>query len=151
MTGYKMENSLENPAREELSKWIKKQLDRAVRKLLDKGVIDSLIVEAKPAWVLPFQILIGKIRAQDQTKKFIWFICGQVPTDYLESSAASTPRETARHFAMQWQLTAARQLDKTGKDTSGDSSGSQTKKTGMQLVDHAEALYEVVEEERLWS
>lgn len=146
-----MENSLENPGREELSKWIKQQLDRAVRKLLDKGVIDSLIVEAKPAWVLPFQILIGKIRAQDQPKKFTWFICGQVPTDYLESSAASTPRDTARHFAMQWQLTAAKQLDKAGQNASAGDSGGQTKQTGMQLADHAEALYEVVEEERLWS
>ena len=51
-----MEENLDKPGREQLKAWTKKQLDLAVRKLTNPGAIDSMIVEAKPAWVLPFQI-----------------------------------------------------------------------------------------------
>ena len=145
-----MEENLDKPGREELNAWIKKQLDASVRKLMDQGAIDSLIVEAKPAWVLPFQILIGKIRPQGQSSEFIWFICGEIPTDYLSSSVATTPRETAKHFVMKWQLAAAKHQQKTSQDPSAATPESQQEDAGVQLADHAEALYEVVEDDRVW-
>ena len=145
-----MEENLEKPGREELNAWIKKQLDTTVRKLMAQGAIDSLIVEAKPAWVLPFQILIGKVRAQGQSGDFEWFICGEVPTDYLASSVATTPRETAKHFVMKWQLAAARHQEKAEQSPSATAPESQQQDPGKQLADHAEALYEVVEDDRLW-
>lgn len=138
------------PKNEELNAWIKKQGDAAVGKFTREGAIDSLIVEAKPAWVLPFQILIGKIRAQGQAKGFDWFICGELPTDYLASSVASTPRETAKHFAMKWQLAAARHKASTGQDLSAATPDPQQVDPGDQLAGQAEALYEVVEDDRLW-
>jgi hypothetical protein len=146
-----MDDKLENPGQEELKVWIKTQLDLAAQKTIKHGNIDSLIVEAKPAWVLPFQILIGKIRAQGPAKEFQWFICGEVPTDYLESVVASTPREAARHFALKWQLEAARfqeqadQKEGSGKETSGS-----WQEPVEQLVDKANALYALVDDTRLW-
>lgn len=145
-----MDKKLDKPGRKELDAWIKKQLDTAVRKLMNQGAIDSLIVEAKPAWVLPFQILIGKIRAQDHSQDFEWFICGEVPTDYLEAAVASTPRETARHFVMKWQLAAARHQEKLAQDPTAATPESQQEDPGGQLADQAEALYSVVEDDRLW-
>lgn len=145
-----MEDNLDKPGREELNAWMKKQLDAAVRKFMDQGAIDSLIVEAKPAWVLPFQILIGKIRPQGQSREFEWFICGEIPTDYLASSVAATPRETAKHFVMKWQLAAARHQEKTEQNPSETTTESQQEGLGRQLADHAEALYELVEDDRLW-
>jgi len=145
-----MVDNHDNSGREELDAWIKKQLNAAVRKLMDQGAIDSLIVEAKPAWVLPFQILIGKIRAQGQPNHFKWFICGEIPTDYLPSSVAVTPRETAKHFVMKWQLAAARHQKKIERSPPATTSESPMKDPGKQLADHAEALYGLVEEDRLW-
>jgi hypothetical protein len=143
-----MEENLDDPGREQLDAWTKKQLDAAVRKLMDLDVIDSIIVEAKPAWVLPFQILIGKIRAHGQAKDFEWFICGELPTDFAGSAVASTPREAARHFAMKWQLEVARQKDLPGQESPGPV--SQLSETGSRLAETAEALYELADDESLW-
>lgn len=145
-----MEENLEKPGQEELKAWIKKQLNAAVRKLTDQGAIDSLIVEAKPAWVLPFQILIGKIRPQGQSKEFEWFICGEIPTDYLSSSLADTPREAAKHFVMKWQLAAARHQKKIGQPAATGSLESQQEDPGGQLIEYAEGLYGLVEDDRVW-
>ena len=143
-----MDETPDNPAREELNAWIKKQLDVAVRKLMNQGAVDSLIVEAKPAWVLPFQILIGKIRAHGHAKDFEWFICGEVPTDYLESTVASTPRESARHFAMKWQLAAARHQGQSEQESPDQQQGSG--EPDSQLAEQAEGLYALADDSRLW-
>ena len=145
-----MEEKLDKRGREEINAWIKKQLNAAVRKSMAKDVIDSLIVEAKPAWVLPFQILIGKVRAQDKPGNFKWFICGEIPTDYLESSVATTPRDAAKNFVMKWQLAAERYEQRTGTNSTPPSSEPQPENPGRQLIDHAEALYGLVEDDRLW-
>ena len=145
-----MNDKLDKSGRAELDIWIKKHLDTAVRKFIKQGKIDSLIVEAKPAWVLPFQILIGKIRTQGSSKEFDWFICGEVPTDYLESSVATTPRDVAKHFTMKWQLAAARHQQKIGKNPVAITQGSQHEDPAAQLVRQAEALYAVVDDDRVW-
>ena len=145
-----MDENLDKPGREQLKAWTKKQLDLAVRKLTNPGAIDSMIVEAKPAWVLPFQILIGKIRAHGQSKNFEWFICGDVPTDSLKSTVAPTPREAARHFAMKWQLQAARHQDLTAQESRGTEPESGGEDPGEQLAFKAEALYSLVDDARLW-
>ena len=145
-----MNENLNNPDREKLNAWIKTQRDAAVWKLIKQGDVESLLVEAKPAWVFPYQILIGKIRAQGELKQFEWFICGEVPTDFLESSAASTPRDAARHFAMKWQLQAARQQTVADQESSEPGSKSSQDDLGNQLADKAGGLYELVDDERLW-
>ena len=115
-----------------------------------REVVDGLIVEAKPAWVLPFQILIGKVRAQGQSGSFEWFICGETPTDYLASSIATTPRDAAKNFAMKWQLAAERFKQRAEQNPTPSNSEPQQENPGKQLIDHAEALYGLVEDDRLW-
>jgi len=145
-----MNENLNDPGQEKLKAWVKTQLDAAVWKLIDQGGVESLLVEAKPAWALPFQILIGKIRPRDEPKEFKWFICGEVPTDFLESTAASTPRDAARHFAMKWQLQAARRQDPAGQALSEPGTEPSRDDPGIQLGEKAEALYVLVNDERLW-
>jgi len=146
-----MNEYLENPGKEELKTWVKTQLDLATKEIIKHGNIDSLIVEAKPAWVLPFQILIGKIRAQGREDEFQWFICGEAPTDYLESEVATTPREAARHFAMKWQLGAARYQEQADQeDASGQKQETDWQEPVEQLVEKAEALYALADDTRLW-
>ena len=146
-----MDEQANKSGKEELDAWIKKHRDAAVRNLMKHGVINSLLLEAKPTWVLPFQILIGKVRAQDQSTEFKWFICGEVPTDYLHSSIASTPRDTARHFAMKWQLAAAKFQEERAQESTDEGTDTvQTQDPAIHLIDHAEALYALVEDDRLW-
>lgn len=138
----------DNRGREELQAWIKLRLDAAVKELMHSGVVDNRFIEAKPAWVFPFQVLIGKIRKPLDSSDFNWFICGEVPTDHLDSGAASSPRAAARHFAMKWQLEAARQLDLPGQESTGQVPKS--REPGSQLADQAEALYALTDDARLW-
>jgi hypothetical protein len=120
--------------KEDFDRWVKRTLDGAVRELTEKGFLKTLVIEAKPAWILPGQIMIGKVREQGVLARFSWFICGDLPTDHADSSVAMTVREAARYFALKWQLDAARM----------------TPPTGEELADTAEALYELVDERRLW-
>jgi hypothetical protein len=139
---------LDNPEQKELNAWIKTQLNEAVRTFIDEGNIQSPLLEAKPAWVLPFQILIGKIRGQGRPKDFDWFICGDLPTDFLSSANASTPRDAARHFALKWHLRAAR--DQAMEEQSSPEAESNRSQVDDQLVEKAEALYGLVENTGLW-
>jgi len=128
-----------NHEQEDVKVWIKKCIDDAVLELALDGIYANMLVEAKPAWAAPFQIVIGKIREMDKSKRFRWLICGEVPTDHLDSTAAATPREAARHFAMKWQLDATRLQD-----------ASQRKDFANQLVTKAEGLYALVDDASLW-
>lgn len=142
-----MNEDLRNPGKEKLDTWVKTQLNGAVRSLTDQGIIEGFLVEAKPAWVLPFQILIGKIRGQGTPKEFFWFICGDLPTDFVGSTVASVPRDAARHFALKWQLQATRYQ---AEENHPHSSGLNQDDFDEQLVEKAEALYGLVENEGLW-
>jgi len=116
-----------------LQAWIRRQQGAAVHELMERGLVASPVVEAKPAWVLPHTLLIGKIRDQSWVGEFYWFICGEAPLTHAPSSVAATPREAARHFALQWQLTAVRRGE-----------------AGNQLAEKAEALYQLVDEDVFW-
>lgn len=143
-----MNEKLNYPGQEKLNAWIKAQLNVAVDEMTDQGRIESLLIEAKPAWVLPFQILIGKIRAHGESSRFEWFICGDLPTDFLESTVASTPRDAARHFSMMWQLQVARYQAMENQASPG--AGSDRDEIDSQLAEKAEALYGLVNEPGLW-
>lgn len=113
--------------------WVKQTMDDAVQELMDRGVVESVVAESRPSWILPFTLLIGQVREHGDTEGFDWFICGDGPTTVATSKVAATPREAARHFALQWQLQAARE--------GGDGGG---------LSQKASALYELAEDEEFW-
>ena len=75
-----MEKNQNTQFDEQLKSWVKKQLDAAVHDLLEMGVYESVMVEAKPAWVFPFGLLIGQIREHSQTAGFDWFLSTVVLT-----------------------------------------------------------------------
>ncbi|MCH9005519.1 MAG: DUF4826 family protein [Proteobacteria bacterium] len=119
---------------DELQQWIRKQLDSAVKNFSDNNVFEDALIEVKPAWVLPSQLLVGKVREQSDSTTFRWFICGDVPLDHMGAQGANSPREVIRYFAMKWQLDAENLDSGSAKET----------------VDHAEALHTLADDERFW-
>ncbi len=119
----------------QLKPWIKEQIDAAVEYLGKKGAFESAFIEAKPAWTVPRQVLIGKAREHGERTDFRWFICGNLPFDHVGSEAAASPRAAARHFALKWQLDAARMAGAAGEE----------------LAQHAEALYALADDDGLWA
>lgn len=129
-----MQREPRKPVDAELQEWIEQHLDEAVHELTRKGLVAGIVVEAKPAWIFPFKVLIGRIREQGRAGAFEWFIRADgVPTAHAGSPVATTVREAARHFALRWQLDAARM------EAGGD-----------ELAELAEALYRWVETPELW-
>jgi len=146
-----MNENIDPSKQAKLNSWIKKELDAAVQKLTKQDGFDGLLIEAKPAWVLPFQILIGQVRPQGKQNEFQWCICGEVPTDFLQSSIANTPREALRHFSMKWQLAAARHQKANQKNQSRPPGALPEENPVDMLATHAEDLYGLVEDDRLWA
>ena len=133
--------------REELTAWVRRELDAGVEELIKSGAFGGMLVEAKPAWAFPYRVLLGKVR--EQGGPFSWLICGEVPTDSLASSAASTPREALRHFAMKWHLGAARLQDPSVQQTL-DLAPELLSQGGERLAGWAEDLYALVADDSLW-
>ncbi len=115
--------------------WTQELIDKAVRGAGDSGITADALIEARPAWALPNRLLVGQVRDQTNPRSFHWFICGEVPLDFLPHTNAPSPRDALRHFAMKWQLDAERTSDAARKD---------------ELVDLAESVYELADDERLW-
>lgn len=145
-----MEEKSRSQTEQELEKWLNNQLASAVRELTEQGLFNTAMVEAKPAWVFPFSLLIGMIREQGETTSFDWFISGDFPTARVHSSSASTAREAARHFALKWQLEAKRMEENIQEPTDGETRSEVSGKTSGQLVEMAQSLYELVEQDSLW-
>jgi hypothetical protein len=115
--------------------WIRKQLDSAVEQLIDLGAVSDRVAEARPVWSLPGKIVLGQIRDSDDPKSFKWFVSGDVRTDFIDGNIAAAPRDALRHFSLKWQLDVGRYTDPAAAD---------------RLIGHAEELYDMVEEDRLW-
>lgn len=118
--------------------WAEARIAEAVREFIRRGISDSPTLEAKPSWALPFEVVIGKIREQGDEQAFFWAIGGKVPCDFITSSAAATPRDAARHFALKWQLDAARQRESGQAALAEDTERA------------AEALYHLFRDDALW-
>ncbi len=117
------------------AEWIRETLDAAVEVSTNLGIVEDALVEARPIWSLPQKVMIGQIREANARTRFIWIICGEYPTDHLDSAAAATARDAARHFSLKWQLDAARHTDPS---------------FASKLTDWAEELYDLVEDDSLW-
>jgi hypothetical protein len=146
-----MKDNSQLEGQKELKSWIKRTHDSAVKELMGRKIVDVLVAEAKPAWVFPHQILIGKVRGRGQEGGHIWFICGdRIPTDHVHSSKASSPREAARHFALKWQLDAARAKETWDRAGGKWLAGARSAHGQDELIEQAGALYELVTVDRLW-
>ena len=121
----------------ELKVWIDETLKKGVYELVDLGVFDEFLVEAKPAWILPHALLIGKIRDKGSNVSTRWFICGDCVTLHTPEEMASSPREAARHFALMWQASLGENVEL----------GSDEQK---QATQQAESLYALSETKELW-
>lgn len=125
----------------ELDDWVNKTLSKSVQSLAAKGVVESQLVEAKPSWVLPFTIMIGKIRESTTHAKFLWFANSNELVHFAGEQVASTPREAARYFAMKWQIDSQKlRDDPTVDNVLADS-----------LAEQSRSLLELVDADSLWA
>lgn len=130
--------------------WAKGLLDTAVTEIGAKGVFKTRNVQARVVWMLPRQFLIGQAREEGRKDDFTWVITGQLPTDYLASTAAGTSREAARRFALKWQLESARIQQLLSGREPGSDTGAEMEATCKRLSEQAEALYTLADQAAMW-
>lgn len=131
--------TLEN--NKQLNDWVSTILSKSVQSLAAKGVVESQLVEAKPSWVFPFTIMIGKVRESTTHAKFLWFVNSSELVHFAGEQVASTPREAARYFAMKWQLDSQKlRDDKTVDNVLADS-----------LAEQSKSLLELTDADELWA
>lgn len=131
--------------------WARDELSKVVKKISDQGAIDTPLVEARPVWTKPFDIVIGQLREQGVQTEFLWVIGGSVPIDCIHSSLAATPRDAARHFSMKWQLEAARYENPAERQRLGLDPKEDWDTQAKALIAKAEYLYKIVADDQLWS
>jgi SAM-dependent methyltransferase len=123
-------------SRAQVQSWVDTTKDATINELTATGKVKELFFEATVVWILPFECLIGRLRKPQSTDDAGWFIGGQLgPVDYISAAAATTPRSAARYFAYKWQLDAEH-IDDIHKSP---------------LVEAAQLLYALSEDDRLWS
>ena len=130
--------------------WAKEELNRAIGVITDQGVIDSPLVESRPVWMKPFDIVIGQLRDQGVQTEFLWVISGSVPTDCLHSNVAASARDAARHFSMKWQLEASRCEDPAERQRLGLDPATDWEAHSKALTARAEYLYDIVDDSQFW-
>ena len=130
--------------------WARTTLDKAVQDLSDLGVIPDAVLEARSMWSIPGMVMIGQARQAHEPSNFVWFIAGDLPTDYIGPSAAGSPRDALRNFSLKWQLDAERYRDPATRKAHGlDESKDWTAMTAK-LVAKAQELYAMAQDDRLW-
>ncbi|WNO61263.1 DUF4826 family protein [Rheinheimera sp. MMS21-TC3] len=122
------------------AEWVRKQFQKANEYLASKGIVPDN-VSVKESRYLPPYMAIWKLNTKQ--KQSYWVISGDLPTDHLAITAAENAREAVRSFSLQWQM-KAQQIINAGID-------DKTKHDFAQLlINRAEALYSMFEDEQLW-
>lgn len=103
-----MSDQDKHPFSEENLAWGRESLSRAIDELADQGIVDTPLVEARLAWMLPQQLFIAELRESSTSPPALWLIGGDVPCDHVDVALAATPRDAARHFGLKWQLAVER-------------------------------------------
>ena len=125
---------------EQRAAWVRTQFQKANEYLATKGIIPDNVAVSESRYLPPL-VAIWKLNTRDA--KSFWVISGDLPTDHMPLSAAPNAREAMRSFALHWQLKAEQIAQ------AGFSDQTQVDFANL-LVNRAEGLYDLFENEQLW-
>ena len=135
----KMSEQLKLPE-EQQSAWVRDQYQKATKYLAEKGLVTENVAPKDSRYLVPI-VAVWKLNTLSDGA--VWVISGDLPCDHIATSAADSVREALRNFSMKWQLQAQ------------NIENSATDKTQLDfaklLVSRAEGLYQLFDDEKLWS
>jgi hypothetical protein len=145
-----MTDEADKTSTREAVQWAKACLDEACISVSRLGILEGITFDARVAWTLPKRIVIGQIRDTGPHQREFWIIAGEVPTDCIDASTSSTPRDAARHFALKWQLGAEQLRDPEERAKRPLKPVADWISTADDLERVAVELYTLAEEDRAW-
>ncbi|MDT7524903.1 MULTISPECIES: DUF4826 family protein [Idiomarinaceae] len=125
---------------EQRTTWVREHFQAANKFLAEQGIITERVLTKESRYIAPI-VAVWKFQTQD--KKEVWVINGDVPTDLAAGKNAKDARDATRHFSLQWQVKA----EVVAHQAQGD---RQQLNYANYLVNRAEQLYDVFEDEKLW-
>jgi len=134
-----MSNS-EQMSEQQIQLWAREQYQAATKHLADKGLVTSSVMVEDSRYIAPL-VAVWKLKLLDNT--WVWAISGDLPSDYVAIEAAKTAKEAMRHFSMNWQLKA--------ENIFNSAPNEEQKMFADILISKAEGLYDLVNDEQLWS
>lgn len=132
----------------ELLAWVTGQLQAQARHVVQKKLVTGSKARAYAAWALPGKLCLGRIVSVNDKAQAYWVISGDAPTDELQLKLAATPRDAARHFALKWQMMAARLGD--ARKPAQSAKPETWTEVSDKLAWTAEALYRLTTEDEHW-
>lgn len=123
---------------QEQQQWVRNQYQVATKYLAEKGLVTNSVNVDESRYLIPF-VSIWKLKLLDGS--YVWAICGDLPTDHCEVSAAATARDAVRYFSFKWQMQAENLLKSDQKEQYD---------FAQLLISRAEGLYEFQENEAMW-
>ncbi|WP_157957809.1 DUF4826 family protein [Aliidiomarina celeris] len=127
---------------EQHNEWVREKFQAANAFLAQHGVLTERVLTKDSRYMAPL-VAIWKFSIQGVTDK-VWAVSGEVPTDYMDASAAATPRDALRYFCYRWQQKADMILN---GDTPPD---AQQKAIAEEFIKNAERLYPLTENNAMW-
>lgn len=125
---------------QEIIAWSRESYQKATAFLAEKGIVTETVSMEHSRYLAPL-VAVWKIKTTD--KKWLWVLSGNLPTDYVAESAATTAREAMRSFSFKWQMDSEKIL-------AAGEFGPDKEELAKMLQDRAERLYEVCEADSLW-
>lgn len=135
-----MTNLAANMTPEDVEAWKNECFEVAKKHLAEKGVLPVQHFETDGKFIAPL-CLVSKVKASNG--KTYWAISGRLPTDFVEVTAALNAREALRYFSFQWQL-------KADALTSQNPNDKTCREFANYLVNRAQGVYELYEQDGLW-
>jgi hypothetical protein len=123
---------------EQQQAWTREQYLKATKYLGEKGLVTKSVADTQSRYLVPI-LAVWKINLLD--KSVVWVISGDLPTDHIVLEKNEPARDVIRHFSFKWQIQAEGLLQ---------SKNQEQKEYGQLLVNKAEVLYQLYENEELW-
>jgi hypothetical protein len=129
--------------------WNQEQFVKIQKYALSKG-IQVKGVKQELSRCLPPVIGVWYINSTTQGEDY-WIVSGSCPTDIAASTSAKNARQALSHFSLTWQLQAAN-LEAALADNTVTLSDKETQqKWAEELVNKAEMLYSIYNDQELWA
>ncbi|TKB43757.1 DUF4826 family protein [Thalassotalea mangrovi] len=130
----------EQMTEENRSAWVREQYQKATKYMAEKGLVVESVATEESRYVAPL-VAVWKLQAMD--KQSYWVISGDLPADHIPVANAVDGREALRNFSMKWQLQAQNLMANAADNTQVEFANL--------LVSRAEGLYQMFDNEKLWT
>ena len=125
---------------QQMQNWVRERFQECNKYLAAKGMLVDKVLVDESRYLAP-TVALWKAKTRD--RKVFWVITGNLPADHVPATVAAEPRDVLRHFSMSWQLKAQTILDNNTQDPV-------QQKFATLLIQRAEQLYQLFDEDRLW-